>query len=184
MPRADGRGGRQLGTQKTGGRKRGVPNRDKRRIYAASQKYAITPKEVQLRTMREIWRRAHVDGELVDLDLALLACQIAHKVSPYVHARLQSIEGKLDTTAEVKVKISQAELAERAVREIDLAFREWEDPRAPRMIEHEAVETSALVETAPSLQPTPINTPTFSGLSAAGVAISGSSPPSSSRRIL
>jgi hypothetical protein len=60
--------------------------------------------------------------------------QMAIASANYVHAKLAVTEQKTETVAEIRV--SQAELAERAVREINEAFREWQDPR---VIEHQPV---------------------------------------------
>ena len=58
----------------------------------------ITPLEVQLRTMRMLWERAHRTPE-PDLDIAQQACAIATGVAPYIHPRLSSVIAKLETVS-------------------------------------------------------------------------------------
>ena len=57
----------------------------------------ISPLEVQLRTMREYWHRAHANGEM-DLELAGKACVIARECAVYIHPKLASIEARVETT--------------------------------------------------------------------------------------
>jgi hypothetical protein len=78
--------------------------------------------------------------------------QMAIHVAPYVHAKLAVIEQKVDTTAELEVRITQAELAERATREIEEAFREWPT------IEHEPADISA-TPSDPPLSPPELENP-------------------------
>jgi hypothetical protein len=58
----------------------------------------ITPLEVQLRTMRMLWERAHRTPE-PDLDVAQQACAIAAAVAVYVHPRLASVAARIETVA-------------------------------------------------------------------------------------
>jgi hypothetical protein len=81
------RGGRRPGA----GRKPGSKLTKSQLIAAEAREAGISPLEVQLTTMRELWRRAHANGEM-DADLAAQACAIAKDCAPYVHPRLASIE--------------------------------------------------------------------------------------------
>jgi len=58
----------------------------------------ITPLEVQLRTMRMLWERAHRTPE-PDLEIAQQACAVATTVAPYIHPRLASVTAKIETVA-------------------------------------------------------------------------------------
>jgi hypothetical protein len=60
-------------------------------IAAEAREAGVSPLEVQLTTMRELWRRAHARGEM-DADLAAQACAIAKDCAPYIHPRLAAIE--------------------------------------------------------------------------------------------
>jgi hypothetical protein len=72
-----------------------------KRSNAAAQKLAaddaITPLEVMVLTMREIWG----DGQKA-IDTKLQACAIAEKCAPYLHPRLASTEVKGDLNATIK----------------------------------------------------------------------------------
>ena len=60
-------------------------------VAAEIRDAGVSPLEVQLTTMRELWRRAHANGEM-DANIAAQACAIAKDCAPYVHPRLASIE--------------------------------------------------------------------------------------------
>jgi hypothetical protein len=81
------RGGRREGA----GRKPGSKLTKSQLIAAEIRDTGVSPLEVQLTTMRELWRRAHANGEM-DANLAAQACAIAKDCAPYVHPRLASIE--------------------------------------------------------------------------------------------
>jgi hypothetical protein len=120
---ANGHGGRRAGA----GRKPGSANRKTRELADQAAIEGITPLEVKLQTMRMLWARAH-EGSVPDLDLAKQACAIAAQAAPYCHPRLAAIEAKVDTTGQVEVKLTRAELDERARRHIAEAFREYLPP--------------------------------------------------------
>jgi len=98
------RGGRRPGA----GRKPGSKLTKSQLIAAEAREAGISPLEVQLTTMRELWRRAHANGEM-DADLAAQACAIAKDCAPYVHPRLASIEhagpGAASPPSRVNLKI-------------------------------------------------------------------------------
>ena|SRR5215831_6917962 len=118
---------RPKGLPKTGGRQRGTKNRRTSRIAVEAALEGITPLEVQLRTMRMLWAKAHA-GSVPDLDLAKQACAIATQAAPLCHARLAAIEAKVGTFGQVEVKLTRQELAEQSRHEIAEAFREYQPP--------------------------------------------------------
>jgi hypothetical protein len=73
------RGGKRQGA----GRKRGVPAQKTQEIAAKAYDKGITPLEVMLETMREHWE----GGRKSD------ACMIAKDAAPYMHARIQAVQG-------------------------------------------------------------------------------------------
>jgi hypothetical protein len=81
------RGGRRVGA----GRKPGSKLTKSQLIAAEAREAGISPLEVLLTAMRELWRRAHATGQM-DATLAAQACAIAKDCAPYVHPRLASIE--------------------------------------------------------------------------------------------
>ncbi len=132
---AYGHGGRRLGA----GRKPGSPTNRRREVIDKAADAGITPLELQLATMRELWRRAHAHGDM-DVGLATQACQIAKDCAPYVHPRLAAVEAKVDT--QVEVKITQEERRRQARAEIDAAFAEVRSERNAEV----AVENAQLSE--------------------------------------
>jgi hypothetical protein len=88
---ADGHGGRRQGA----GRKPGSPTKRRREIIDKAADAGITPLELQLRTMRMLWERAHRNSE-PDLQLAKDACAIAAQCAPYLHPRLSAVEAKIE----------------------------------------------------------------------------------------
>jgi hypothetical protein len=86
-----GHGGRRLGA----GRKPGSPTKRRREIIDKAADAGITPLELQLRTMCELWRQAHARGEM-DLALAKEACAVAAQCAPYIHPRLSAVEAKIE----------------------------------------------------------------------------------------
>jgi hypothetical protein len=112
-----GRGGPRPGA----GRKPGSANKKTREIADRAAQEDITPLEVQLGTMREFWRRAHANGGEMDLDLAEKACQIARDCGPYIHARLSSVEAKIDTVNRLEVTV---DVVRREGQILDIAFAE------------------------------------------------------------
>ena len=93
---------RPKGLPKTGGRKRGTKNRRTSRIVVEAAREGITPLEVQLRTMRMLWERAHRSSE-PDLQLAKEACAVAAQCAPYCHPRLANVEARIDAVGRVEI---------------------------------------------------------------------------------
>jgi hypothetical protein len=79
------------------GRKPGSVNKRTREIADKAAAEGITPIEVQLATMRELWKQANVGG-MLDIDKAVAASAIAKDAAPYIHPRLASIEGSFAVT--------------------------------------------------------------------------------------
>lgn len=85
MPRGGARSG--------AGRKKGeTPTTRVRRELAASVvAQGITPLEIMMTTMRDLWSDAGT-GKTVNLGKRMQACAIAEKVAPYCHPKLSAIE--------------------------------------------------------------------------------------------
>ena len=112
---ANGHGGRRA----RAGRKPGSANRKTRELADQAATDGLTPLEYMLGVVRD----PNVEPERRD--------RMAVAAAPYIHPRLAVVEAKVDS--QVDVRISRAELAEQARREIAESFREWK----PRVIEHE-----------------------------------------------
>jgi len=85
---------RPQGLPKTGGRQKGTPNKRTQQILDQAAAEGITPLEVQLRTMRMLWEKAH-EGSVPDLELAKQACAVAAQCAPYCHPRLAAVEARV-----------------------------------------------------------------------------------------
>ncbi|NUY33284.1 hypothetical protein F0160_22630 [Paraburkholderia sp. JPY303] len=104
------------GKRKGAGRKVGSVTRKTREIAEKAHEMGITPLEVMLGTMRELWEKAetkpdpdaeveHVKGVLMTpLDYRLLAVEVAQKAAPFVHARLATVEGKVDVAVSGRIE--------------------------------------------------------------------------------
>jgi hypothetical protein len=110
---------RPKGLPKTGGRQKGVANKRTREIADRAASKGLTPLEYMLSVLRD----SSVEPERRD--------RMAVAAAPYIHARLAAVEAKVATIGQVEVTMTQQQLAERARREIDEAFREW--PREPEV---------------------------------------------------
>jgi len=91
------RGGRREGA----GRKPGSKLTKSQLIAAEVRDAGMTPLELQLTAMRELWRQAHLNGEM-DVGLATQACQIAKECAPFVYPRLASVEARIDAVGRVE----------------------------------------------------------------------------------
>ena len=105
---------------KTGGRQKGTPNKTTLEHLSRaneSVRVGITPLEVILRTMRALWAEAEaVDSEgkpTFDMGKAKDATAVASVAAPYVHPRLNSIEGNPDKPL---VVVDESSMLERARR--------------------------------------------------------------------
>lgn len=96
------RGGPRTGA----GRKPGAVTKKTREIADKAVEQGITPLEVMLGTMRELWNTAEkgeitVSGEgatakiLTPMDYRLLASEVANKAAPFVHPKLANIEAQV-----------------------------------------------------------------------------------------
>lgn len=91
------------GPREGAGRKAGATTRKTREIADKANEEGITPLEVMLGTMRELWGKAEAgvvetSGEGVaskiftPLDFRLLASEVAVKAAPFVHAKLANVQ--------------------------------------------------------------------------------------------
>lgn len=85
-------GGRKPGTPKTGGRQKGVPNKATTAKAAEIRESGLTPLDYLIGVMRD----AGAD-EARRIDAAKAA-------APYVHAKLQPVDGVGDTTQKLAVQ--------------------------------------------------------------------------------
>jgi hypothetical protein len=103
---------------KTGGKQKGTANKKTRELADEAARSGLTPLEVQLRTMTELWKRAHASGEM-DVELATQACAIAKDCASYCHPRLSTIEAELtiedrNNSAQLYEALSRMNPSERA----------------------------------------------------------------------
>ena len=123
--------GRPKGLVKTGGRKKGVANKRTREVVEAAERQRITPLELQLRTMRELWSRAHANGEM-DIALAEKACQIARDCAVYIHPKLSTVTATIETVHTMSGEVRALRLAQAFDRLDRLALIEaMDDDDAP-----------------------------------------------------
>lgn len=92
------RGGPRTGA----GRKPGALTKKTREIAEKAVAQGVTPLDVMLGTMRELWNKAEagevgMSGEKVvtPLDYRLQAAEVAHKAAPFVHPKLANIEAQV-----------------------------------------------------------------------------------------
>ena len=109
------RGGSKKG-ERRGGRQKGSRNKKVREIADKALELGITPLEVMLETMRELYH----EGKKLD------ACAIAKDAAPYVHPRLQAIEhaGKNGDAIQVETKADLTEGARKIVFMLSAAAAE------------------------------------------------------------
>lgn len=81
--------GRKPGTPKTGGRQKGTPNKRNAELQAAVAATGETPLDFLLRVMRD---------EDADEDKRI---DCAKAAAPYVHAKLASVDAKLDVDGKI-----------------------------------------------------------------------------------
>lgn len=85
--------------ERRGGRQKGTPNRSTQLLAKNAAAVAqniltgdITPLEIMVRTMREIWGEAQREADPVRKRILKIdACDLAEKVAPYVHPKLQAV---------------------------------------------------------------------------------------------
>ena len=140
---------RPKGLPKTGGRQRGTRNKHTVEMQALAVEAVRRSRKSKHQTPLE-YVVAIVNDPNESPERRLMAASMA---LPYLHPRLSSIEQKTETIAEVR--ITQAELAAQAVREIEEAFREW----TPPLIEHRSVDAPATLPPPPEQQPEPERPP-------------------------
>jgi hypothetical protein len=69
----------------------------------------------------------------------------ASMAAPYTHAKLAVVEQKVEQSAVVRVLSGTEleELRERAAREVDEAFKEWQPPNTTKTIEHQPSQSQS-----------------------------------------
>lgn len=90
------------GSREGSGRKAGAVTKKTREIAEKAHEQGITPLEVMLGTMRELWQMAE-DGNLAmqgdkmttPLDLRMMASEVAQKAAPFVHAKLANVTAEI-----------------------------------------------------------------------------------------
>lgn len=105
--------------ERRGGRKAGTPNKRTqvmREIADKALSDGVTPLEVMLTTMRDLWKDAvpQVEGARPNMAKAMQAVMIAEKAAPYVHPKLSSVDanvkGEISTLSDEQVDARLAEL--------------------------------------------------------------------------
>jgi hypothetical protein len=93
------------------GRKRGCAEIRTRRIANELAREGLTPLEVMITTMRELWQQAQTASRPAErLEKRLAACAVAEKAAPYIHPRLGAVAATVRQVASVR-DLSDAELA-------------------------------------------------------------------------
>lgn len=104
------RGGSRAGA----GRKAGAVTKKTREVAERAHELGITPLEVMLGTMRELWGKAESgavdvsdDGKkiMAPMDYRLLAAEVAQKAAPFVHAKLANVEANVQGEVGLTVQI-------------------------------------------------------------------------------
>lgn len=97
---ANGHGGKREG----GGRKPGSLNKTSREIAEQAAKSGISPLEVMIGTMRELWEQAEQqDDPGARMALKQQAAEAAVKAAPYMHPRLANVESNIKADVGVRV---------------------------------------------------------------------------------
>ncbi|MGF3025561.1 hypothetical protein ACQVP2_22385 [Methylobacterium aquaticum] len=94
------------GRTKTGGRKKGTPNKRTSEQMAALAAGGALPLDIMLGAARAAWKEA-TEGNRVNLDKASLAAEIANKAAPYIHPRLASVEHKGDDGGPIRIVLDR-----------------------------------------------------------------------------
>ena len=144
----------QKGRAKTGGRIPGSKNARTLNRVDQAENTGIMPLEVQLRTMREYWRQAHIGGKF-DKILADKAAAIAAACAPYCHPRLHAIDAKIETAL---VVMTEDERRQEAREAIAAAFRERPELTETKLIEHDLGDSTARHNMPPHDTPPHITT--------------------------
>ena len=92
------------------GRKKGAAEVRTRRIANELVREGLTPLEVMIETMRDLWLQAQSAAtRAARLEKQLAACAVAEKAAPYIHPRLASVAASVRQVTSVK-DLSDAEL--------------------------------------------------------------------------
>jgi hypothetical protein len=84
---------RPKGLPKTGGRTKGSSNRRTKEIADRIMAEGITMAEIMVEAARALWRSSlGPDGQVINLELATEAGELAVKAAPYFHPKLAAVE--------------------------------------------------------------------------------------------
>jgi hypothetical protein len=90
--------------QKTGGRVKGVPNRKTAALIARVEATGLTPLDVMLGVMRELWDKGTAEAHLQ-------AAKVAKDAAPYIHPALASVKHSGGLSVRRANEMSDDELA-------------------------------------------------------------------------
>lgn len=93
------------------GRKKGAAEIRSRRIANELAREGLTPLEVMVATMRELWQQAQAAAMPAErLEKQLAACSVAERAAPYIHPRLAAVAATVRQVTSIR-DLSDAELA-------------------------------------------------------------------------
>jgi hypothetical protein len=93
-------GGKRAGA----GRKPGTLNKKTQEIVAKAAEGGISPLEVMIGTMRELWKQAEESNEAgARMALMQQATDAAVKAAPYMHPRLANVEANVKADVGIQV---------------------------------------------------------------------------------
>lgn len=92
------------GARPGAGRKPGTANKRTREIADAAAASGITPLEVMVETMRELWKQAEEQEDPgARMALKQQAAEAAVKAAPYMHPRLANVEANVKADVGVQI---------------------------------------------------------------------------------
>lgn len=92
------------GVRPGSGRKPGSLNQKTKEVAEAAMKSGITPLEVMIGTMRELWEQAEASEEAgARMALMQQATEAAVKAAPYMHPRLANVEANVKADVGIQV---------------------------------------------------------------------------------
>lgn len=96
------RGGKRSGA----GRKRGSANLKTQAIAVKLiEDGEVLPLDVMVNTMRGLWAAARQQDGTLHAERAMLACSIAEKAAPYMHAKLSNTTVKGDADSPLTIQV-------------------------------------------------------------------------------
>lgn len=98
------------GSREGAGRKAGAVTRKTREIADKASEQGITPLEVMLSTMRDMWAQAgQAEDPTQRMALKVQAAEVAQKAAPFVHAKLANVQVAGDPDGS-PIRIARVEL--------------------------------------------------------------------------